>query len=346
MFRFEHPEYLNALYAVPLLILIFWYLSRNRGKILARFADRNLHKVILPNYSKAKNIIKFSLIILSIILLVIAAANPQVGSKIEEVKQTGIDVFILLDVSLTMDAQDIKPSRLEKAKYQVENLIRRLQGDRIGLIIFAFEPYVQFPLTTDYSAASLFLNPVDIHSVPQQGTSIAKAINLATESFDYKVTSQKVIVIITDGEDLEGGVDDAVSVAVKKGIKIYTIGLGSPDAVPVPVYNKQGNQIGFKQDKEGKTVLTKLDEGTLKRIASASYGKYYRGSNYEDYLEKIYDELSSLEKAEFGIKKVTDYENRFYYFLFPAILLLIIEFLIPERKSPWVEKIKERLGIK
>jgi len=344
MFRFAHPEYLNALYLIPFLILVFWFLSRNRNKILERFADKKLHRVLLPFFSKGKNIIKFSLVMFSIVLLIIAAANPQVGSRIEEVKQTGIDVYILLDVSNSMLAEDIKPNRLEKAKLQISNLINRLRGDRMGVVIFAGEAYVQFPITTDYSAANLFLSAVDNNSVPRQGTAIASAINLADKSFDYSTNTEKVMIIITDGEDHEGDVFEAAENMKNKGIKIYTIGLGSPEGVPIPVYNK-GIQTGFKQDREGKTVLTKLDEDILKRIASIAGGKYYRGSNYEDYLEKIYDDLSEIKKAEFGVKKVTDYENRFYYFLFPAILLLIIEFLIPERKSAWVEKIKERLGI-
>lgn len=176
MFRFEHPEYLNALYLIPVLILAFWFIGRNRNKILERFADRKLHRVLLPFFSKGKNVIKFSLIILSLILLIIAAANPQVGSRIEEVKQTGIDVFILLDVSNSMLAEDIKPNRLEKAKLQISNLINKLKGDRIGLVVFAGEAYVQFPITTDYSAANLFLSAVDNNSIPRQGTAIASAI--------------------------------------------------------------------------------------------------------------------------------------------------------------------------
>jgi Ca-activated chloride channel family protein len=244
-----------------------------------------------------------------------------------------------------MLAEDIKPSRLEKAKLQISNLINRLRGDRIGLVIFAGEAYVQFPMTTDYSAANLFLSAVDNGSVPRQGTAIAAAINLADKSFDYSAGTEKVMIIITDGEDHEGDIDETAESMKSKGIKIYTIGLGSPDGVPIPVYNR-GIQAGFKQDREGKTVLTKLDESILKRIASATGGEYYRGSNYEDYLEKIYEDLSEIKKAEFGVKKVTDYENRFYYFLFPAIILLILEFLIPERKSPWIEKLKERFGIK
>jgi Ca-activated chloride channel homolog len=345
MFRFANPEYLDALYIIPLLILLYWLYRRNRSKLLQNFSERKLHNVLFPSFSGIKNTIKFSIIIISLCFLIIAAANPQVGTKMEEVKQTGIDVFILLDVSLSMQAEDIKPNRLERAKFQIANLIDKLKGDRIGLVIFAGEAYVQIPLTTDYSAANLFLSAVDFNSVPQPGTAIASAINLALKSFDKSVSTQKAIVLITDGEDHEGDINKAVSDAVSMGVKLYAIGLGSPDGAPIPLFDSRGNQVGFKKDKSGNTVLTKLDEETLKQIASAGGGEYYRGSNYEDYLDKIYKELSQLDKTEFGVKKVTDYEDRFYYFLAPAILLLFVEFFISENKNRWVSIIVKRLGI-
>jgi Ca-activated chloride channel homolog len=344
MFRFAHPEYLNALYIIPVLVLLAWYLGRNRKKLLDKFVSRKLQPVIMPAYSKTKSWLKFSIILLALSSLILAAANPQVGTKMEEVKQTGIDVFILLDVSTSMLAQDIKPSRLEKAKYQISNLIRRLQGDRIGLIIFSGAAYVQIPLTTDYSAANLFLNAVDVNSVPQAGTAIGPAITLATESFNYKTPTQKVIIAITDGEDHEGDVIEAVNNAVSKEIKVYTIGLGSPEGTPIPVYNN-GQPAGFKKDNDGNPILTKLDEATLRQIASAGKGKYFRGSNYEDELDLIYRDLAKLDKTEFGVKKVTDYEDRFYYFLAPAILLLLLEFFISEKKSPLFTKLNKKLGI-
>ncbi len=345
MFRFAHPEYLYALYAVPLFIVLFWYLSRNRKKLLEKFAQKDLQKLLLPNYSWLKTSLKYGIIILVFILLVVAAANPQVGTRMEEVKQTGIDVYICLDVSLSMKAEDIKPNRLDRAKFQISNLIQKLQGDRIGLIIFAGQAYVQFPLTSDYSAANLFLNAVDVNSVPQPGTAIASAINLAVKSFDYKTSTQKAIVVITDGEDHEGDVTQAVKDAVAKDIKIYTIGLGSPDGVPIPLYDNNGQQIGFKKDRDGNVVLTKLDASILQEIASAGKGQYFHGSNYEDQLNDIYNDLSKLEKTEFGVKKVTDYEDRFYYFLIPGLILLVMEFFISESKSPLFSKLNRKLGL-
>jgi Ca-activated chloride channel homolog len=345
MFRFAHAEFLYALYAVPLLIVLFLYLARSRKKLLGKFAQKDLQKLLLPNYSGAKNVIKFGIITLVFVLLVLAAANPQVGTKMEEVKQTGIDVYICLDVSLSMKAEDIKPNRLDRAKFQIANLIQKLRGDRIGLIIFAGQAYVQFPLTSDYSAANLFLNAVDVNSIPQQGTAIASAINLAVKSFDYKTSTQKAIVVITDGEDHEGDVMQAVKDAVTKDIKIYTIGLGSPDGVPIPIYDKNGQQAGFKKDQSGNVVLTKLNASVLQDIASAGNGQYFQGTNYEDQLNEIYKDLSQLEKTEFGVKKVTDYEDRFYYFLIPALILLVLEFFLSERKSPLFSKLTTKLGL-
>ena len=344
MIKFANPEYLNALYLIPVLTVIFWILYRKKNRSMEKFANKELHSVVVPLFSNIKNYLKFGVILIALVCLILALANPQVGTKLQEVKQTGIDVFILLDVSLSMTAEDIKPNRLEKAKYQISNLIQKLRGDRIGLIIFSGKAYIQFPLTTDYSAANLFLSAVDVYSVPQPGTAIGSAILLAIESFDSLAT-EKVIIAITDGEDHEGDVLDAVNQAVGNGIKIYTIGLGSTGGVPIPVYNNRGSMTGFKKDNAGNTVLTKLDEATLKNIASDGRGKYFRGNNYEDYLDKIYNELSELKKSEFGVKKVTDYEDRFYYFLIPAILLLIIEIFISEKRSPLYSRLNKKLGL-
>ncbi len=345
MFRFAHPEYLYGLYAIPVIAFLFWYLTSRRKKQLRKFADLKLQKIILPDYSRFKYWLKSSLILLAIILLILAAADPQVGIGTHEVKQQGIDVYICLDVSLSMTAQDIKPSRLEKAKYDISNLINKLHGDRIGLIIFAGDAYVQFPITTDYAAASLFLSSVNTNSVPEQGTAIASAINLATKSFDYKMSTEKAIVIITDGEDHQGDVMAAVKNAVGKGIRIYTIGLGTTDGVPIPLYNNSGQQIGYKKDRNGNVVLTKLNPAMLQQIASAGNGKYFQGTNDQDQLDKIYDDLSQIKKTEYGVKKVTDYADRFYYLLLPAVILLIAEFFINERKSPLFAKLNEKLGL-
>lgn len=341
-FRFAHSEYLNLLYLLPVVVMLFVYVYRKRIALLNTFAREGMHKILFPEFSKVKPVAKFSVVALALIFIIIGLANPQLGSKIEEVKQVGIDVFILLDVSKSMTAEDIKPNRLEKAKYNISRLIQRLRGDRIGLIVFAGNAYIQIPLTTDYSAANLFLSAVDVNSVPQPGTAIASAIKLAMDSFREDADTKKAIVIITDGEDHEGDLDPVIEEAGQKGILIYAIGLGSPAGVPIPLYNASGERIGYKKDSKGKVVLTKLDEATLKSITEKGGGKYYRGSNTEDELEKIYKDLASLEQTEFGATKITDYEDRFYYLLIPAIILLIFEFFVPATRSRILAKLVDR----
>ncbi len=341
MFRFAHPEYLNLLYLVPALIVLYFFTSRYHKKLLERFADSRLHKVLFPFRSGWKTLVKFSIALFAFALISLALANPQVGSKIEEVKQVGIDVYICLDVSLSMTAEDIKPSRLEKAKNEISQMIRRLRGDRIGLIVFSGEAFVQIPLTTDYSAANLFLSAVDVNSVPQPGTAIASAVNLAMESFKGKEDTNKAIIVITDGEDHEGDLNEVVKEAVDKGISIYAIGLGSPSGVPIPMYNSSGTQTGYKKDRQGNVVLTKLDETTLKEITRLGNGTYYRATNSSDELEQIYKDLSKLEETEFGATRITEYEDRFYWFLAPAIFLLLIEFFISSNKSKLWMKFEE-----
>jgi Ca-activated chloride channel family protein len=344
MIRFAHPEYLYGLYLTPVLIVFLWYTIKNKMKLVRKFADMKMHPVLLPNYSKGKEIAKSILVVFSIFLLLIAAADPQVGTKIENVKERGIDIYILLDVSLSMQAQDIQPSRLEKAKLEISNLIQKLRGDRIGLIVFAGEPFVQFPLTSDYSAANLFLSAADCGTVPEQGTAIAAAINLATKSFDYSSKTERVIVIFTDGEDHEGNIEDAIEEAKKNSIRIYAIGLGSPEGAPIPVYNDQGQQIGFKKDKDGNIVISKLDETALEKIASGTGGQYFRGMNGRDELGMIYEDLSKIQKSELGEKRITDYEDRFYYFLVPALILLIADFFVTDQKSRLFAKLNKSLG--
>ena len=333
MFRFAHSEYLYLLYILPVIAVLFWLALRKRKKVLNSFANQELHSVLMPLKSTAKNIYKFSLVFIAIAMLIVGLANPQVGSKIEEVKQVGIDVFILLDVSLSMKAEDIKPNRLEKAKHDISKLIQKLRGDRIGLIVFSGDAYVQFPLTTDYSAANLFLQAVDVTSVPQPGTDIGKAIQLARSSFKKDSETSKTIVVITDGEDHEGEIEKISEEVSSEGISVYAIGLGSPAGVPIPEYNRAGVKTGYKKDRKGEIVLTKLDESSLQKITAAGKGKYYRGSNTEDVLDLIYRDLSEFEQTEYGATKITEYEDRFYYLLAPALFLLFIEFFVSLRKN-------------
>lgn len=338
MIKFAYPEILYALALIPVMLAGYWLFSRARARARKRFGEEAILELLAEEASRAKRRVKFILFTTAAGLLVVALANPRIGTRLEEVKQEGIDLFIALDVSLSMKAEDIKPNRLEKAKFEIRNLVAKLRGDRIGLIVFAGEAYTQFPLTTDYSAANLFLDVVDVDVAPVPGTSIGSAVERAMESFDFEEATTKVLVVFSDGENTEGDAFDAATEAAKKGVLIYTIGLGSPAGVPIPLYNASGQQTDFKRDRSGGVVVTKLDEASLERVATIGSGKYFRGTNAQDELDEIYKDINALQKKEFGVKQFTDYEDRFQAFLLPAILLLIVEVLLTEKKVRWLAK--------
>jgi Ca-activated chloride channel family protein len=336
MIRFAHIEYLYALSLLPAAVVFYWFVGRARRKALARFADLNILDRLAESASAPKRLIKFAITLTSLAFLVVGLANPQIGTRLEEVKQEGVDIFIALDVSLSMKAEDIKPNRLEKAKLEIRNLISRLGGDRLGLIVFAGEAYTQFPLTTDYGAANLFLDAVDVDVVPTPGTSVGSAIDRAMESLDFEEPTTKVLVIITDGENTEGSALEAAERAVRKGVLLYAIGMGSPAGAPIPIYNSAGQQVDFKRNKTGEVVVSRLDEILLERIVALGRGGYYRGTNAQGELDEIYNNINSLQKREFGVKRFTDYEDRFQYLIGTGIVLLLFELLLTERKVKWI----------
>ncbi len=323
---------------VPVMIAAFWLFSRMRVAASKRFGTATIFERLAERTSGVRRTVKFVLLAGAVALVSIGLANPQIGTRLEEVKQEGVDIYIALDVSLSMKAEDIKPNRLEKAKLELRNLIGRLAGDRVGLVVFAGEAFTQFPLTTDYSAANMFVDIIDVNSVPVPGTAIGDAIERALESYDFKDPTTKVLVIMTDGENTEGDAIEAAQEAAKKGVLIYTIGLGSPTGAPIPVYNSAGQQIDFKRDRSGNVVVTKLDEAGLEHIAEIGHGKYFRGTNSQDELDEIYKSINALQKREFGVKQFTDYESRYQWFLFPAILLLVIEVLVSEKAALWLRR--------
>lgn len=271
--------------------------------------------------------------------LVIALANPQIGSKLIEGERKGIDLVIALDVSTSMLAKDIEPSRLERSKQSISRLIDQLGNDRIGIVVFAGQAYVQLPITTDYAAAKMFLSAINTNIVPVQGTAIGAAIELSAKSFDNE-THSKAIIIITDGENHEDDPVKQAKTASDQGINIFTVGMGLPEGAPIPDYDSYNRQTGFKKDKQGNTVVTRLNEGMLQQIAAAGNGIYVRANNTQVGLNKIFDEISKLEKTEFESKIFSDYESRFHYFIALSLLFLILEILIFERKNKWLRKIK------
>ncbi|MFN4234125.1 MAG: vWA domain-containing protein [Bacteroidia bacterium] len=341
MFKFEHIEYLQLLWLIPVMIIIYIMMLRWRKKAFSRFAELNLLQKIMPNLSERKTRLKVWLQIIVFALVVIAMANPQLGSKLEEVKREGIDLMIALDVSNSMNAEDLQPNRLERAKQIITKIVDNLKGDRIGIIVFAGEAYIQLPITSDYAAAKLFLNTINTGYIPTQGTAIGNAIELATKSLTAREEEQqrsKVILVITDGENHE---DDAISAAKnasENGIIIHTMGFGSPNGVPIPVY-KNNKMVGYKTDKDGNTVITKLNESLLQQIASIGNGIYIRGTNSNASLNSFLDEINKLEKTELASQIFTEYESRFQYLIALALILLTIEYFIPRIKSKWIAQI-------
>lgn len=339
MYRFENTELLWALLLIPAFVISFLLTVRWKRKAMDLFGDYPVVMKLMPDVSGNRPVFKLVLFCLAYALLVFGLANPQIGSKLEEVKREGVDIMIALDVSNSMLAEDLSPNRLERAKRAIAQLIDKLHSDRIGLIIFGGQAYTQLPITTDFAAAKLFLSTINTDIIPTQGTAIAAAIELAMSSYDFNSPSGKAIVIITDGEDHEGDIDAAIESAVEKGVTIHTIGMGSPDGVPIPVY-KNGRNIGYKKDKNDNTVVTKLNEAMLQQLAIGGNGVYVRASNAQVGLNVIMDKISSMQKAEFGSKIYTDYEDRFQYCIAGAILLLLLEFLVNERKNKWLNNIR------
>ncbi len=339
MIRFAHSEYLYALALLPLVAALFFAALRLRRRALERFGEPGILVRLMPESGRYKRQIKFSLVACALLFLILGIANPQIGTKLEEVKREGVDIMIALDVSASMKAQDIRPDRLESAKQEISRLIDKLQNDRIGLILFAGESYLQLPLTTDYSAAHLILGTVDVDAVPVPGTAIGSAVTLAMKSFAAGEKKHKVVVIITDGENHE---DDAVSAAKQardEGVIIHTIGMGSPEGAPIPVM--QNNvQVDFKKDASGSVVLTKLDEPALQQIAESGGGRYIRATNRQDELDVLLKDIQAMEKKEFGAKVFTEYEDRFQYALALAFALLVAELFIGERRTKWIANLK------
>jgi Ca-activated chloride channel family protein len=338
MFKFEHTIYFYAFAIIPvMMVMVIWYFI-SRAKKLRKIGDPELVRELVPYSSKRKRVIKTILFLLATSSLILAICNLQTGSKLREVKREGADVIVCLDVSNSMLAQDLSPNRLMRAKYALEKMIDMLEGDRLGLVIFAGEAYVQLPITTDYNAAKMFLESISPGMVPIQGTNLEAAIHKASESFSNDEGKNRAIILITDGENHESAAVDAAEEAHKKGIMINTIGIGSQNGVPIPLV-ENGVIKGYRRDKEGQTVVTKLNIDLLKTIASKADGVFVQASQADLGLKAVLDKISELDKSQLESKMYTDYEDQFQWFIGLALILYFIEFLISERVSEWFKKI-------
>lgn len=338
MLRFAHIEFLWGLVLIPVLIFLFWRVSNWKKKAINAFGDKHVVKQMIPEVSFFRPWLKFILFAVAYGFLVIGIADPQIGSKTEEVKRKGADLMILLDVSNSMLAQDMTPNRLENAKRAIAQLIDNMHDDRIGMIVFAGQAYVQLPVTTDYSAAKLFLNTINTNMVPTQGTAIGAAIEMGMRSFDFKNGTGKAMIIITDGENHEDDAVAAAKAAMDKDVMINVIGMGSVDGAPVPIM-QDGKQTGFHTDSAGHTVVSKLDENMCKEIAAAGSGAYVRATNANSGLGIVVDQIGKVQRKEYDSKSYKNFEDRFQFFLGIALLLLVIEFFISNRKSLRLSKV-------
>lgn len=341
--KFQNDIYLYGLLLIPVLIFIWVLIRRQYRKDLTKFGTSHLMLKLMPHVSTGKKNWKFVLLMGALASIIIALANPQLGSKIEKVQRKGIDMIIAVDISNSMLAEDIKPNRLSRAKRAISKLVDKLQGDRLGLIVFAGEAYTQLPITTDYSAAKMFLSSVSTDYISTQGTSISNAIELGRSTFEEMKDDvqagkrNRVIIIITDGEDQEKGALEQAKKAAKEGIIIYTIGMGTEKGGPIPLY-RNGRMTGYKKDREGHTVITRLNQIELQKIASTGNGLFVRANNSKVGLNKILDEINRLDKTEIESQTFKDYESHFQIFAFLAIIFLILELLMTERKGKLISK--------
>jgi Ca-activated chloride channel family protein len=338
MFRFANKELLYLVYIIPVLIIIFLIAFYQRKKAIKRIGNMPVIRELMPEMSNTRHIIKFILILLAIGSLIVAIARPQFGTTLKKVKRRGVELVIALDVSNSMLANDIKPTRLKRAKMAISKLADKLHDDRIGLIVFAGDAYMQIPITIDYSAVKMILGTINTNIVPKQGTDLGSAIDLAINSFDPRSKLEKAMVIITDGENHQGNPIEMAQQATEKGITVHTIGVGSPTGTPIPVPQKfAGNR--FKKDNQGNIVISKLDEKVLQQVASAGNGSYIRATNADLGLDKLFKEISKMTEKEMETNIYADYQEQFQYFAALALFLLLLDFVILERKNKWLQKI-------
>ncbi len=336
MFRFEEPTYLYLLLLLPVVAAFYHYSNYLRRKAIRKFGDPELMAQLMPDVSKYRPDVKFWLVLTAIGLAILLVARPQFGSKMETVRRSGAEVIIALDISNSMLAQDVQPNRLERAKRIISRLVDELENDKVGMIVFAGDAFIQLPITSDYISAKMFLESIDPSLITKQGTAIAAAINLGVRSFTPQEDVGRTIIIITDGEDHEGDAMKAAKDAVSKGIQVSVMGIGSPDGSPIPIEGTND----FRRDREGNVVITRLDENMCKEIAQSGNGIYVRVDNSNAAQRAITSEINKLAKADIETQVYTEYNEQFQVIAWIILLLLLIEILILERKNPLFRNIR------
>lgn len=335
MFRFQNIELLWLLLLIPVMVVAHLLYSRRKRKELEAFGDLELLEPLMPNRSSVRPHIKFALLMLSLTLLIFALARPQYGTKEETIKRQGIEMMVALDISNSMLAEDVAPSRLDKAKQMVTSMINKFVDDKVGLVVFAGDAFVQLPITCDYVSAKTFLQNIDPSLIPAQGTAIGKAIETSLRSFGGESEASRAIILITDGENHE---DDAIGAAKKAkeaGVKIMVVGIGKPEGSPIPVPGSNN----FMKDRQGNVVVSRLNEEMCREIAATGGGIYVRADNTNSAVRALEHEIEQLSKSEIETKVFTDYNEQYQSFVLIALLLLIIEFFIFSRKNKRLSKI-------
>lgn len=336
MFRFENPTYLLLLIVLPVLAVIFIWSNIKRKRNLKAYGDPELLSAMMPDVSPARYNLKFWLTFSALFFLIIVAARPQFGTKMETVKRQGIETVIALDISNSMLAQDVAPSRLEKSKKIISKLVDEMQDDKIGLIVFAGEAFIQLPITSDFISAKMFLESISPELIASQGTDIRAAINMATRSFTPREDVGRAIIIITDGENHEGGAEEAAKEAASKGMLVYVLGVGSPEGSPIPV----GGANEYRKDKDGNVIVTKLNEQMCQEIAKAGGGAYIRVDNTNAAQKLLQKEIDKLAKADLETTVYSNFDEQFQVIAWIAFILLLLELLILLKKNPLFKNIK------
>ena len=339
MFDLGNPQYLYLLVLPIFLWATYLYFRSWRNKKQQQFADTVLFDKINPFRSKRKSVIKLILRLFGLTTLIVSLINPKVGSRIETVTRKGVDVVFSIDVSKSMMAEDIAPSRILKAKQILSNAIDELVNDRIGIIVYAGKAYAQLPLTTDYTAAKMFLRTINTDMVPTQGTDIGNAVEMALSYFETGKDQNRVLFILSDGESHEEGALEASELASENGILIHAIGLGTLDGGPIPI-KRNGVIKGYKKDKEDKVVVTKMDPAMLQQLALSTEGNFIDGMNTKETIEFIKSSIEKMEQVESETEMYTDYEDQFQWFLAMALIFFTLDIILPNRKTLWLRKIK------
>lgn len=333
MFRFAEPQYLYILIILPILVAVFVIYRRAQRKRLARFGDMEIIAQLMPEASPRRVRNKFILLMVVFALLIAALAQPQFGAKLREVKRSGVEIMLAVDVSRSMLAEDFKPNRLERTKNAVSRLVEQLEKDRVGMVVFAGDAFIQLPITSDYVSAKTFIRTISPDIVPVQGTSLSKAIELASRSFSEQSQKSRAIILVSDGESHDDDPIAAAQAAKEKGIIIYTVGIGTPEGAPIAIDGE------MMKDEEGNMVVTKLSEETLQQIAVLTGGTYIRATNQSVGLEEILKRIKAMEQQEFSSLAFAEYNDQFHYLVALALALLLFEFVMIDRKNRILSRI-------